>query len=667
MFLLLCTMLLPAPSAGQTAPADGSVPAAGAPGTDTTVAVIAFRSIEAGTAGQEKVAAPVFRFASGALVGEGIVATTRAVVQDAAFFAVRMPDTGEFVPAAVVRSDEDMALLVAAPSTAAFELPSGASGPRAAAGQAVSVLGFPVGADVAGPRAVGGSVSRGMVYGLIELSVAVPPELFGGPVVDEAGELLGIVVLPHQEDPSLAYALPAASIAAAVAAAQADGTLDTARATVATAASIPALAAAALDPRWSIVAGPTGEPPPAMSLEELCSPVVAADMAGAADLLQPAAAGDTAGLVALLHAALSWNVAVCDLRKLSLTTAFLLRRETVGAWLAQGNVTLDRLAAAAGNVRRLRDAGSPLVAASPFAVVLLRFDEELQWRESEVRAGLPTVPAPEPFMPTPPEPQPGVPGPVPLRPVEPLPLEPQPGVEPVPEPELPPGTYEYPDPDSSRVIWAPTAIMPEPGLVNMHTLDLGYWALEYGLNEHVMLSLSTTVPVMNFSLVPGVKFGAQLGEKVWLGLTAGIGFWLFYPDTSLVALLYGGGPSLTIGTRDAHVNFSLLMYGATVFEKGSDSWDDSTSGLFLPNIGGSVRISRMVTLNAELYAPAIVTEDSGALWTYGTIWALAYGLRIFGEHIYGNINFVLPFFEGVLTILQYCPFGFPMLGFGVQW
>ena len=75
----------------------------------------------------------------------------------------------------------------------------------------------------------------------------------------------------------------------------------------------------------------------------------------------------------------------------------------------------------------------------------------------------------------------------------------------------------------------------------------------------------------------------------------------------------------------------------------------------------------MVKLNVELHAPAIVDQEGDTLWQYGEVWAFAYGVRIFGQRIYGDVAFVVPIFPGVTDILQYCPIGFPMLNFGVQW
>jgi hypothetical protein len=191
-----------------------------------------------------------------------------------------------------------------------------------------------------------------------------------------------------------------------------------------------------------------------------------------------------------------------------------------------------------------------------------------------------------------------------------------------------------------------------------------------------MLHGSMTVPIVNFSLLPGARFAAELHEYVRVALDTHVGFWLLYPTTDLVLLLYGGAPALTIGTRDFFLNVSLLVYGATVFTRSTEwdvsgaeshSWGDETFLFLSPNIGGSLRVSRSVKINMELHAPALLDADGSPVWEFGEVWAFAYGVRIFGQRFYGDVSLVVPIFPGVMEILQYFPIGFPMLNFGVQW
>lgn len=640
---LLCAALVPVDGAAQQAAMDGDAFAAFA---GATVGVVALHRVDVIAARGGPIAVPVASLGSGAVVSsDGVVATARDVVHGAAFVALRIPGSTDLVPAVRVNPAEDnLALLVAVTTPdASFDIVD-VAGTGAAAGERVSVGAFLPGTTTSGPSAVDGAVLRGQVYGLVEVAATIDAGTLGGPVVDGSGRLVGIVVLRHQDDPGVIYALPASSIVEAMGRAEADGSLAAARARAESMGVAPYLPAAALDAQW-ISSAERDEAAAIADPAVICAPSTSADLSAVLAGPAPAADDPANGFAGLLYGALAWNLAMCDLRRIGVGADFLLRRETVGAWLTQENATLDRLTGAAAVVRRARQDAPDSFAGSPFAAVILRFDEELRQRVNELRAG-PSAPPPSgPDVPP-------VPGP------SPVPIEPIPATD----------GRAWSDPDPTRVIWAPTAFMSQEGLWNARSMNLGYWAVEYGVNPNVQLNLAASVPVMNFSLLPGAKFATQVGEMVHLSFGAHVGFWLHYPETEFVAMLYGGGPSLTVGTRDAFFNISLLVYGATIFQKdGGGDLDHLVSAfLLLPNVGGSVRVSEMVKLNAELYVPALVPDDGEQVWDYGEVWAFAYGLRIFGERMYGDVSFVIPLFSGVTSLLKYLPLGIPMLSFGFQ-
>lgn len=642
---LLCALLESAAAVAQEPPP--SAPAS--PSSEVaTVGIVVLHRVDVATSGAESVAVPVVTVGAGAVVSpEGVVATARELVEGAAFIGLHVSGRGDLVPATrVFRAQDDLALLVPASSGGtSFDRAGAAEEARPVAGQLVSVGSFP--ASSPSPTTTDATVLRGMVYGLVELSVALDAASFGGPVVDAGGRLLGIVVLRHQDDPAIVYALPASTIADAVDRAAADGSLAVATAGATGAGAAPYLPAAAIDPRWVQV----GDAAPAAGSS--CAAGVSAELSAALSGAPPGEDAPVNGHAALLYGALAWNLALCDLQRIGLGVEFLLRRETVGAWLAQGNPTLDRLSGAAAIVRRAAEADPAAFASSPFAAVLLRFGTDLEARLAEVRAGLPGVPPPVPIEPPPPGP----------GPIAPLPIEPVPGGP------LPPGEYEFTEPDPTRAIWSPTAFLTEEGMANLRSTGLGMWELGYTVTPNVMIHGAASIPVMNVGLLPGARFAVELSEYVRLGLDTHLGFWLYYPDVEIVVLLYGGGPALTVGTRDAFFNLSLLVYGVTVFDRHfeGDSWDDDSFVFLSPNLGGSLRVSRLVKLNLELHAPALLNGGGDEYWDYGEVWALAYGVRIFGQHIYGDVSFVVPIFPGATDLLQFMPIGLPMLNFGVQW
>jgi hypothetical protein len=94
----------------------------------------------------------------------------------------------------------------------------------------------------------------------------------------------------------------------------------------------------------------------------------------------------------------------------------------------------------------------------------------------------------------------------------------------------------------------------------------------------------------------------------------------------------------------------------------ADGEDRETTWIALPNLGFGWRFSKRLKLNVELYAPQL-----GEIEDNGQIWALMYGLRIFGQKIYGDVSFVLPFFPDSWEVFKYMPIGAPLLSFGFLW
>ena len=336
LFGLLTAALLPRVAAAQDPPAEGTAtitPAA--PSPSAAVGVVALRRIAAAGSGAETAALPVVVVGSGAVVSaDGVVATARTKVEGAVFLALRVAGRSELIPAVrVSRAEDDLALLVPASGAGApFDLAAAADA-RPTAGQAVTVGTFPASASATAPTSTTGSILRGQVYGLVEVSASLAPEALGAPLVDGAGRLLGVLVLGHEQDASVAYALPASAVADALDTAATDGSLAAAQAAARAAGTAPYLPAAVIDTRWLRVpvAGESDAPP---GMAVVCSAAASADLSAALAGRAPAADDPANGFAALLYGALSWNVAACDLRRVGLDPSFLARRETVGAWLA---------------------------------------------------------------------------------------------------------------------------------------------------------------------------------------------------------------------------------------------------------------------------------------------------------------------------------------------
>lgn len=234
------------------------------------------------------------------------------------------------------------------------------------------------------------------------------------------------------------------------------------------------------------------------------------------------------------------------------------------------------------------------------------------------------------------------------------------------------------DPDAARVVYGSTAFGRPRGTWNWTIYNIAYWSFDYGINDHLEVGMQTVPPIGVVAFMPHVKLTTPVGEKVALGLrlTGGV----FYPyianEHDWRIGIYGGGPVLTIGSRDLLLNLAVQIYGVTIAETVTEPGRWTPTGLtyseiteydnswaITPSAGFSWRVSRRLKINAELYP--VLLQDNPV--ENGKLWVLLYGLRIFGERIYGDLNFVIPFFPEMGEIIKYVPVGFPLLTFGFQW
>jgi hypothetical protein len=236
------------------------------------------------------------------------------------------------------------------------------------------------------------------------------------------------------------------------------------------------------------------------------------------------------------------------------------------------------------------------------------------------------------------------------------------------------------DPSSSRVVYGETAFSHPANTWSWTSFNIAYWRFTYSPTDYLRISLDTVPPIGVLAFLPGVTLSKQLSDTIHLGVRLNAG--VFYPyisnDNDLHAILYGGGPILTVGKPDLAFNFTCLVFGFSAGEKTTTypsalpgqpmpsverGWEYHHGYVVLPNVGFSARVSKRVKLNFELYAPL-----SGELEeNLGKIWLFMYGARIFGESIYGDVSFAWPFFPDFWDVMKYMPMGVPMLSFGFRW
>lgn len=215
--------------------------------------------------------------------------------------------------------------------------------------------------------------------------------------------------------------------------------------------------------------------------------------------------------------------------------------------------------------------------------------------------------------------------------------------------------------DPSRMIFGTTALSRGAKKLYWTAYQIGVHFLDYAPSEHVEAGLGTALPVGIYGLMPRLKLLLHPTPNVHLGMHfAGGIFGTFIGDNAGFGA-YGGGPVATFGDEKLSFSTSFFFGGRSTFGLSNWPFQDDTRWIALGNAGVSWRINRRVRLGMEVNVPLHQGFELN-----GKFWVLMYGVRIFGEHLYGDINMVVPLFDGVDEILRYMPLGVPFLVFGYK-
>jgi hypothetical protein len=208
------------------------------------------------------------------------------------------------------------------------------------------------------------------------------------------------------------------------------------------------------------------------------------------------------------------------------------------------------------------------------------------------------------------------------------------------------------DPHNMRCIYSPTALDAETGKSNATAYNLGYWIFNHAASANLEYGFHTVVPLGILVAAPAVRMMQETSPGVHVGFYGMLGGLTFMGGDGGV-LFFNGGPVVTIGDDHFYVNSYTSIVGA---------YADGDGGMAItPNIGMSYRVSRRAKFQMEAYIP--FSTEEGFLGA-GVV---LYGFRIFGDGIYGDINFALPICEDCGEIYSVIPFGIPLLAFGFQW
>jgi len=216
------------------------------------------------------------------------------------------------------------------------------------------------------------------------------------------------------------------------------------------------------------------------------------------------------------------------------------------------------------------------------------------------------------------------------------------------------------DPGRTHLVFFPTAFTTERGEVSWDIVNLAYWDLNYGLSDNVEIGLRTGPPIGVFVIAPQVKFALKFeGGSVALHLLGGTLIPFFDSGRDNKIVFGGGGPTLSLGEPELFFNVGVEAY---VFGGSTNQ----TADLLLPHVGGSVRMSERLTLNAEVIVPGYRLNDWEG-FQVGKVALVLYGFRVVGGSMWGDISFAAPICHGCGELYRFLPLGVPLLGFGFAW
>lgn len=186
-----------------------------------TVRLLAIAGTEpvAGRVGTQSrvVYSPRLSHGSGVLIEPHLVATAAHVVEDMDLLLVRAVGDQTMrgaIPVAIDRTN-DVGLVQVEPIDApTFAIPN--EPPELVPGEMMHITGYPVDPTENNPAAASGSLSRQTNSGALELAVSLNPGNSGGPVLNEAGILIGIVSARGRMDrgiQGIAVAVPISHVA----------------------------------------------------------------------------------------------------------------------------------------------------------------------------------------------------------------------------------------------------------------------------------------------------------------------------------------------------------------------------------------------------------------------------------------------------------------------
>ncbi len=212
-----------------------------------------------------------------------------------------------------------------------------------------------------------------------------------------------------------------------------------------------------------------------------------------------------------------------------------------------------------------------------------------------------------------------------------------------------------------------SAMMYEAGHGAWTSLDVGVHRFDYGVTDNLQIGVTALLPIGVFAVVPELKVGGEIAERLHLSVTARAGTALAPGLSQMIG--FGGHVALTYGTPDLHITAGTHAYGLSLL----DSDAAAVGWAVHPTLGGVARVSDYAVLHADA-GPIVIgsnvgTESCGPdcvrpVTPEVALWVVKYGVRFHGDAWFGDVSFVIPVHEAWSEVAAYLPLGLPTLTLG---
>ncbi|MBN2079780.1 MAG: hypothetical protein JW838_12490 [Spirochaetes bacterium] len=224
-----------------------------------------------------------------------------------------------------------------------------------------------------------------------------------------------------------------------------------------------------------------------------------------------------------------------------------------------------------------------------------------------------------------------------------------------------------------RIIFSRTAVNNPAKQINLTGYAVGIWDVNYSINQNFNVGGAILLPIYSTAIMPHASANVFLHKNLAIGMGLFAGIWSYYADNKDSYFLWfsGGHVAMTYVNGRHLLNISAMCGTGGDYNKERD-FIFSKGLAVIPNIGYRFSVNKSWALLLEAHAPCIINAENSSSenikeYEYGKIWAVAYGFRGQGGHVFGDFGFVLPLRrEFIKTTWKYVPLGIPYFVIGVQ-